>query len=132
MFDKAGELLRATILRVVGTVLNLTLAISAIIGLWRVSVIAVLNQQEKLLSADMLYIPDLVQDVLFGPGRLSDWFFAPSPELFTEIPFYLPFALFGHRYRVRLFPMPLVKLSTRRCYAGYCCGFLSESVPVQR
>ena len=81
-------------LRVVGTVLSLTLAISAIIGLWRVSVIAVLNQQEKLLSADMLYIPDLVQDVLFGPGRLSDWFFAPSPELFTEIPFYLPFALF--------------------------------------
>ena len=42
----------------------------------------------------MLYIPDLVQDVLLGSGRLSDWFFAPSPELFTEIPFYLPFALF--------------------------------------
>lgn len=56
--------------------------------------IAVLKQQEKLLSADMLYIPDLVEDVLLGPGRLSDWFFAPSPELFTEIPFYLPFALF--------------------------------------
>ena len=42
--------MRAIILRVVGTVLNLTLAISAIIGLWRVSVIAVLKQQEKLLS----------------------------------------------------------------------------------
>lgn len=69
-------------------------AISAIIGLWRISVITVLKQQEKLLSADMLYIPDLVQDVLLGSGRLSDWFFAPSPELFTEIPFYLPFALF--------------------------------------
>ena len=69
-------------------------AISAVIGLWRISVITVLQQREKLLSADMLYIPDLVQDVLLGSGRLSDWFFAPSPELFTEIPFYLPFALF--------------------------------------
>ena len=69
-------------------------ATSAVIGLWRISVITVLQQREKLLSADMLYIPDLVQDVLLGSGRLSDWFFAPSPELFTEIPFYLPFALF--------------------------------------
>jgi hypothetical protein len=66
----------------------------AVISLWRISVITVLQQREKLLSADMLYIPDLVQDVLLGSGRLLDWFFAPSPELFTEIPFYLPFALF--------------------------------------
>ena len=79
---------------VIGKILSLMFAISAIIGLWRISVITVLKQQEKLLSADMLYIPDLVQDVLLGSGRLSDWFFAPSPELFTEIPFYLPFALF--------------------------------------
>ena len=81
-------------MRVIGKVLSLILATSAVIGLWWISVITVLQQQEKLLSADMLYIPDLVQDVLLGSGRLSDWFFAPSPELFTEIPFYLPFALF--------------------------------------
>ena len=81
-------------MRVIGKVLSLILSTVAVIGLWRVSKITVLQQQEKLLSADMLYIPDLVQDVLLGSGRLSDWFFAPSPELFTEIPFYLPFALF--------------------------------------
>ncbi len=79
---------------VIGKILSLMFATSAVIGLWRISVITVLQQREKLLSADMLYIPDLVQDVLLGSGRLSDWFFAPSPELFTEIPFYLPFALF--------------------------------------
>ena len=87
--------MRAITLRTIGHCLSLILATSAVIGLWRISVIAVLQQQEKLLSADMLYIPDLVQDVLLGSGRLSDWFFAPSPELFTEIPFYLPFALFS-------------------------------------
>ena len=81
-------------MRVIGKVLSLILATSAVIGLWWISVITVLQEQEKLLSADMLYIPDFVQDVLLGSGRLSDWFFAPSPELFTEIPFYLPFALF--------------------------------------
>ncbi len=81
-------------LRVIGKVLSLILATAAVIGLWQVSRITVLQQQEKLLSADMLYIPDLVQDVLLGSGRLSDWFFSPSPELFTEIPFYLPFVLF--------------------------------------
>ena len=81
-------------MRVIGKVLSLILATSAVIGLWRISVITVLQQQEKLLSADMLYIPDFVQDVLLGSGRLANWFFAPSPELFTEIPFYLPFALF--------------------------------------
>ena len=81
-------------MRVIGKVLSLILSTIAVIGLWRGSKITVLQEQDKLLSADMLYIPDLVQDVLLGPGRLSDWFFAPSPELFTEIPFYLPFALF--------------------------------------
>ena len=92
--DEVDELLRAITLRVIGKVLSLILATSAVISLWRISVSTVLQQQEKLLSADMLYIPDFVQDVLLGSGRLSDWFFAPSPELFTEIPFYLPFALF--------------------------------------
>ena len=49
--------------------------------------------KEKLLSADMLYIPALVEDTIMQRGSINDWFFAPSPEIFTEIPFYFLFHL---------------------------------------
>ena len=108
-------------MRVIGKVLSLILATSAVIGLWRISVITVLQQQEKLLSADMLYIPDLVQDVLLGSGRLSDWFFAPSPELFTEIPFYLPFALFWSSIQGAVFSSFLL-LIILGAFSTFCVG----------
>ena len=33
---------------------------------------------------DLLYAPTLIDDVLLGDGRLSDWFFWPTPQIFTE------------------------------------------------
>jgi len=42
---------------------------------------------------DLLYMPTLIDDVLLGNGHLSDWFFWPTPQIFTEIPLYLPIHL---------------------------------------
>ncbi|MAM21995.1 MAG: hypothetical protein CL390_08800 [Acidiferrobacteraceae bacterium] len=43
--------------------------------------------------ADLLYTPTLIDDVLLGEGHLKDWFFWPTPQIFTEIPLYLPIHL---------------------------------------
>ena len=43
--------------------------------------------------ADLLYTPTLIDDVLLGDGHLKDWFFWPTPQIFTEIPLYLPINL---------------------------------------
>ena len=43
--------------------------------------------------ADLLYTPTLIDDVLLGDGHLKDWFFWPTPQIFTEIPLYLPIHL---------------------------------------
>ena len=42
---------------------------------------------------DLLYTPTLIDDVLLGNGHLSDWFFWPTPQIFTEIPLYFPIHL---------------------------------------
>ena len=42
---------------------------------------------------DLLYTPTLIDDVLLGNGHFSDRFFWPTPQIFTEIPLYLPIHL---------------------------------------
>jgi len=95
MHDRKHGLVFEIAMNLLEKIISWCLAAGTMVVLWLVSLDGVLGHQDKLLSADMLYIPELVQDVVVGSGSLSDWFLAPSPEIFTEIPFYFPFAIFA-------------------------------------